>query len=394
MFLLTTVEHLAFGYDSGHLRGRRAARLGRCGGCCRSSSRVRSAAWPGTCSAGTSPGGPTWTRPAPVRRRRARGSAAASAPPSSRSSSSAWGCRWAAKPRPKLMGAAFGSLVGRWADLLDGAAAAVRRLRRRCGLLPSSTTCRSAVPRALRRSCSARWRCPVVLPALGGSAESYRRRRVFLGHVGFGLMLPMTRCPVVLATAVAARRLDGYSIYSARLSSNQSQSPHDRSRDRRGPVDGHRGRVVPGGRARKLVAHRRDVHGDRPRGGAARPRGRDPARPAAAVVAGRGAAVPRGGRAGRADRAALPGARRAAATARSALRRGAGGVRRGPAGPRAGARRATPLPDERGRPLHRRAAGARPDRRHRAAPARARRPRHRRRVEPAPGPLPLHVPDP
>ena len=37
-----------------------------------------------------------------------------------------------------------------------------------------------------------------------------------LTHVGFGLMVPMT-VAVVLATAVA-RRLDGYSIYSARLS--------------------------------------------------------------------------------------------------------------------------------------------------------------------------------
>ena len=37
-----------------------------------------------------------------------------------------------------------------------------------------------------------------------------------LTHVGFGLMVPMT-VAVVLATAVA-RRVDGYSIYSARLS--------------------------------------------------------------------------------------------------------------------------------------------------------------------------------
>ena len=37
-----------------------------------------------------------------------------------------------------------------------------------------------------------------------------------LTHVGFGLMVPMT-VAVVLAAAVA-RRLDGYSIYSARLS--------------------------------------------------------------------------------------------------------------------------------------------------------------------------------
>ena len=36
-----------------------------------------------------------------------------------------------------------------------------------------------------------------------------------LTHVGFGLMVPMT-VAVVLAAAVA-RRLDGYSIYSARL---------------------------------------------------------------------------------------------------------------------------------------------------------------------------------
>ena len=36
-----------------------------------------------------------------------------------------------------------------------------------------------------------------------------------LTHVGFGLMVPMA-VAVVLATAVA-RRLDGYSIYSARL---------------------------------------------------------------------------------------------------------------------------------------------------------------------------------
>jgi len=41
-----------------------------------------------------------------------------------------------------------------------------------------------------------------------------------LTHVGFGLMVPMT-VAVVLATAVA-RRLDGYSIYSARLSATPS----------------------------------------------------------------------------------------------------------------------------------------------------------------------------
>jgi H+/Cl- antiporter ClcA len=41
-----------------------------------------------------------------------------------------------------------------------------------------------------------------------------------LTHVGFGLMVPMTLA-VVLATAVA-RRMDGYSIYSARLSTDES----------------------------------------------------------------------------------------------------------------------------------------------------------------------------
>ena len=41
-----------------------------------------------------------------------------------------------------------------------------------------------------------------------------------LTHVGFGLMVPMT-VAVVLATAVG-RRLDGYSIYSARLSATPS----------------------------------------------------------------------------------------------------------------------------------------------------------------------------
>ena len=41
-----------------------------------------------------------------------------------------------------------------------------------------------------------------------------------LTHVGFGLMVPMA-VAVVLATAVG-RRLDGYSIYSARLSATPS----------------------------------------------------------------------------------------------------------------------------------------------------------------------------
>ena len=41
-----------------------------------------------------------------------------------------------------------------------------------------------------------------------------------LTHVGFGLIVPMV-VAVVLAMAVA-RRMDGYSIYSARLSAAQS----------------------------------------------------------------------------------------------------------------------------------------------------------------------------